>query len=78
MAREGVARKPQQDKSWRTYAMVSGWLIVVTFLVCSALAGTYRPGVAFHAQSDLFERIAMVTGGVWITLLAFKAAKEKA
>jgi Protein of unknown function (DUF998) len=57
---------------WARYSRLTGWLIPISFTVCSTLVGLEFSRVLPGAPSGLFQRIALILGMVWMARLAHR------
>jgi hypothetical protein len=70
-----LARRFAGDPRWRGWAWYSagdGGVVAVSFVICSVLVALDFAGVLPGAPSGLFERVSLVAGGAWISLLALR------
>jgi hypothetical protein len=56
--------------------MITGIVVPAAFLICSLLVGLDYSGVLPGAPSGLLERISIITGCAWISLLAYRLLRQ--
>jgi hypothetical protein len=57
---------------WAAYAAASGSLVLLSFLACSVMVALKFSGAVTLHYSGLLERIAMMTGCVWIAAFSLR------
>lgn len=75
-----LARRFAGDPHWRGWTLPSifaGVAVAASFLTCSVLVLLNFAGVLPGAPSGFFERLSLVAGGAWISLLALRLLREK-
>lgn len=74
------ARRFAGDTRWRGWTLFSvsaGAAVAVSFVACSVLVALDFAGVLPGAPGGFFERVALVSGGAWISLLALRLSRER-
>ncbi|HZS79282.1 MAG TPA: DUF998 domain-containing protein [Ktedonobacteraceae bacterium] len=74
-----LARRFAGDPAWRgwaIYSTITGIIVVLTFIACLAVAVLDEKGILTNAPVGLLERIAIITGWVWISLLALALLRK--
>lgn len=61
----------QYSKWFSVYSIISGFLILLSIVICACLVVLHFTGIYAGGPSGLFERIAMIIGCMWI--VAFSA-----
>lgn len=64
-------------QGWKLASTLAGATVAASFVACSVLASLDFVGVFPGAPSELFERVSLVTGSAWISLLAFRLLQGK-
>ncbi|QYJ16022.1 hypothetical protein Rxycam_01852 [Rubrobacter xylanophilus DSM 9941] len=70
-----LARRFAADHRWRGWtwpSIITGVVVAVSFVVCSVLVALDFAGALPGAPGGLFERVSLVSGGAWISLLALR------
>jgi hypothetical protein len=52
-------------------------MVAVSFVICSVLVSLDFAGVFPGAPGGFFERVSLVAGGAWISLLALRLLQAK-
>lgn len=66
----------QFSKQFRLYSIISGLLVIISFLICTILVPLHFSGVLPNAPSGLFERISMIIGCLWIVIFSYRLKKN--
>jgi len=59
-------------KGWALYSLVTGVLVVVTFIAATAVSAMDESGVFPGSPTGLIQRIGIIAGWGWIELLAIR------
>jgi Protein of unknown function (DUF998) len=63
-------------RRWAHDSRITGWIIPISFIMCSALVGLDYGGVLPGAPSGLFQRVSLILGSVWMVRLALKRSRR--
>lgn len=74
-----LARRFASDLAWRRwvlYSLVTGVLLPGFFIACLVVATLDQKGLLPNAPAGLLERIAIILGWGWITLIALRLLRQ--
>jgi hypothetical membrane protein len=74
-----LARRFASNREWRgwtLYSLVTGILLVGSFIACLVVAVLDQNGLLPHSPAGLLERIAIIIGWAWIALLALRLLRQ--
>ena len=63
-------------RGWKLFSVLAGATVAASFVACSVLVSLDFAGVLPGAPGGLFERVSLVAGGAWISLLALRLSRE--
>ena len=63
-------------KGWALYSIVTGVLVIVSFIAATAVSALDESGVLPGSPTGLFQRIGIVVGWSWIALLAIRLLRQ--
>lgn len=63
-------------RGWARYSLVTGIVLIVSFIAALAAAILDQKGVWPNAPGGLLERVAIISGWVWLALLAARLLQE--
>ncbi len=70
-----LARRFARDPAWRgwaLYSLVTGIIFLGSFFACLIVAILDQKGILLNSPTGLLERIAIIVGWGWITLLSMR------
>ena len=63
-------------KGWAVYSIVTGVLVIVSFIAATAVSALDESGVLPGSPTGLLQRIGIIAGWVWIALLAIRLLRK--
>ena len=63
-------------KGWSVYSIVTGVLVIVSFIASTAVSVLDERGVLPGSPTGLLQRIGIIAGWVWIALLAIRLLRK--
>ena len=74
-----MARRFAGDLNWRSwalYSLVTGVLVVASFIAATVVSALDEGGVLPGSPTGLLQRIGIIAGWCWITLLAIRLLRQ--